>query len=568
MKFKEFWTNSFTRPKKSKKKQKGQPVFDYVTKPQETTNSSTATSSPTSPSDSANGNCRPNNRGKNEVKANKFLVTDDFTYFDDKRYQNSVNNANNNCQVDHFNIFSADTKTNCACYKHIDSYCTISQRAGSQRPRIIPDNETKLTLEHFGDTLYATVPKNRSRIRTNPWLASPDSMSPASSITSGSPAYSPTNQKPFKENGERKASINSDSSGKSFDTDRKKRKCDFEMTSPIVDDNDRTLTRSSGVHDYVNIMESSMTSTGSTVPSETSFTTMESYESPMATSTDSFTSGHYYEQLRNGHGNTSPTTHNVTVPIVIPAKGRPQSLNINNRTTKTRVMRELTPSFEDSFEYEESLETALDDSHLDDVTPCNSDDETLNDLDKSCDNRRINELNVRQNITQDRVILRQLDNNVAQEVTTTGSRKPDRAYHTLDIAMIKSRKDDRAGKASGRSIEQIRESLEEKVTRLRKEKWVVSEKIRQAKEEERVRIQEKLRFQRQVTLQRKEMLLKTLQELREKLDSQSYRLQASYNHMLFMHRNESRQRILQSNEGDHALRALPVHHPLVKESPF
>ena len=87
---------------------------------------------------------------------------------------------------------------------------------------------------------------------------------------------------------------------------------------------------------------------------------------------------------------------------------------------------------------------------------------------------------------------------------------------------------------SGRTLGQVRVSLEEKVKRLRREKLIVDEKIRQAQEEERIRFQEKLKFQKQITLHRKQILLRTLADLKRKLENHSTRLQSSYNNVLFM----------------------------------
>ena len=95
-------------------------------------------------------------------------------------------------------------------------------------------------------------------------------------------------------------------------------------------------------------------------------------------------------------------------------------------------------------------------------------------------------------------------------------------------------------KPSGRSLNQIRGSLQEKVSRLRKEKMVVDEKVRTAREEERLRQQEKLKLQRQMTLLRKQLLLRTLQDLRAQLHGQSQRLQHAYDHVMARHWEESR----------------------------
>lgn len=79
-----------------------------------------------------------------------------------------------------------------------------------------------------------------------------------------------------------------------------------------------------------------------------------------------------------------------------------------------------------------------------------------------------------------------------------------------------------------RSLESVRESLCEKVQRLRLERLVVEEKIRDAKEEEELRRAEKDRFQKELVIHRRLVLLRTLRDLRVKLEEQSARLQDAY----------------------------------------
>ncbi|XP_077990376.1 uncharacterized protein LOC144444723 [Glandiceps talaboti] len=93
-----------------------------------------------------------------------------------------------------------------------------------------------------------------------------------------------------------------------------------------------------------------------------------------------------------------------------------------------------------------------------------------------------------------------------------------------------------------RSIVEIRESLEQKVKRLREEKAEVDEKIRLAQEEDIIRSQEKVKFQQQLALHRKERLKRVIGGLRKKLDDQSHRLQEGYNNVLLVKRNLMRSR--------------------------
>ena len=86
--------------------------------------------------------------------------------------------------------------------------------------------------------------------------------------------------------------------------------------------------------------------------------------------------------------------------------------------------------------------------------------------------------------------------------------------------------------STGRSLGEVTASLEEKVLLLRQGKHVVHRKIREAREEEMLRRQQKLRFQRLLDIHRKQILLETLQDLRQRLQSQSARLQASYSAVL------------------------------------
>ncbi|ELT92489.1 hypothetical protein CAPTEDRAFT_219098 [Capitella teleta] len=83
-----------------------------------------------------------------------------------------------------------------------------------------------------------------------------------------------------------------------------------------------------------------------------------------------------------------------------------------------------------------------------------------------------------------------------------------------------------------RSVQEIRSSLQAKVLRLRQEKRLVDEKIREAREEERMRIQHIAHFRRQVSSAKKYVLLETLDKLRDRLSSQSERLQGCYDAVL------------------------------------
>ncbi|XP_021374916.1 uncharacterized protein LOC110464169 isoform X2 [Mizuhopecten yessoensis] len=95
---------------------------------------------------------------------------------------------------------------------------------------------------------------------------------------------------------------------------------------------------------------------------------------------------------------------------------------------------------------------------------------------------------------------------------------------------------------TSRTFSEVRLSLEEKVKQLRLEKIIVEQKIREAQEAEKIRLQEKLRFKQQMSEQRKEVLLQTLNGLKERLENQSERLEQNYSEVLDMQEKYSRRR--------------------------
>lgn len=105
-----------------------------------------------------------------------------------------------------------------------------------------------------------------------------------------------------------------------------------------------------------------------------------------------------------------------------------------------------------------------------------------------------------------------------------------------------------------RSLDEIRSSLREKVLRLRREKLLVDEKVRQAQDEDRIRRQEKLRMQRQLTSYRKHVMLRTLHELRAQLERQTQRLQATYSDVLDARWTNSCRRSRARARGDDVIR--------------
>ncbi|XP_003728498.1 uncharacterized protein LOC100893752 [Strongylocentrotus purpuratus] len=93
-----------------------------------------------------------------------------------------------------------------------------------------------------------------------------------------------------------------------------------------------------------------------------------------------------------------------------------------------------------------------------------------------------------------------------------------------------------------RTLGQIRESLEQKVKRLRAEKEAVDEKIRLAQEEEEIRMREKIKIRGKVIMQRKDRLRKLVCDLKGQLDDHSQRLQNAYSTLLLLQRTIFRSR--------------------------
>ncbi|XP_063959391.1 uncharacterized protein LOC129253861 [Lytechinus pictus] len=96
--------------------------------------------------------------------------------------------------------------------------------------------------------------------------------------------------------------------------------------------------------------------------------------------------------------------------------------------------------------------------------------------------------------------------------------------------------------SSRRTLGQIRESLEQKVKRLRAEKEAVDEKIRLAQEEEEIRVREKVKIRGKVIIQRKDRLRKLVCDLKGQLDDHSQRLQNAYSTLLLLQRTIFRSR--------------------------
>lgn len=95
---------------------------------------------------------------------------------------------------------------------------------------------------------------------------------------------------------------------------------------------------------------------------------------------------------------------------------------------------------------------------------------------------------------------------------------------------------------SGRTLPEVKESLQDKINQLRLEKLIVQNKIREAKEEERSRIEQRRLLQGKYPTERKLSLFKTLIDLKQRLENQTLRIQRSYSAVLIMQKNFSRQK--------------------------
>ena len=115
------------------------------------------------------------------------------------------------------------------------------------------------------------------------------------------------------------------------------------------------------------------------------------------------------------------------------------------------------------------------------------------------------------------------------------------SYGTDDISDI-IENNENCTRPRSRSLADIEASLDEKVTLLREEKYFVQRKIREAKEEEEVRRKQVQLFRAYSVDDRKAVLLKTLNDLKARLENQSARLQTSYNTVLSIQRTFSKRR--------------------------
>ena len=110
------------------------------------------------------------NYGNKNPDADYYYIEDKLRHFRD----HDVINVN-------FNINTVDSK--CACFKHIDAAVPTSGYYNPDATEVFPSGELQNSFLTVVDNNYNSLPKTRTRIKTNPWLPSPRE-TPTPSVTS------------------------------------------------------------------------------------------------------------------------------------------------------------------------------------------------------------------------------------------------------------------------------------------------------------------------------------------------------------------------------------------------
>lgn len=100
----------------------------------------------------------------------------------------------------------------------------------------------------------------------------------------------------------------------------------------------------------------------------------------------------------------------------------------------------------------------------------------------------------------------------------------------------------KAYKRRSRSLADIELSLDEKVTMLREEKTYVQRKIQESIYEDKIRQNQEKVLDGLTQPEKKEVLMKTLYDLKARLEDQSARLQSSYSTILTLRKRFSQRR--------------------------
>jgi hypothetical protein len=524
MKLKDFVVNSLPRSKSKKKK---------ASKKQTLSNSKCQNENKNIPSPCSS------EPGSPDVTLNKSLVTDDFHYLSKIEREQTLSSTLPRGTYINVNFNVNEVNKKCTCYKQI-SPC-VSPASPYDRP--LSD------ITPPGDSNFNTIPRVRTRIKTNPWLPSPRTSTTDSPMSSeaSSPTYAAPQRLNFDNSFDRSFSSDNNNYGRydpsamctlTRNRDRKSKRHRSDSDSVYSSDNDSLLYRSvmSDTDNSLHTPEKHrpaytfndghcsstprkprrnravVNSESEQTISDVSFEYEEAFESRMEP--DTTTAVGSRDNLDDFYGLEDSPTH-----------------------TPTSTLQHDTPAFNSTLKFRQNLNKYYDDS-------CETDD-TL------CENslrRKIHSKSSQGSIDQPKSTS---ESEMDQEKDTTASsdnRKEtsnqmqesfDSAFESAPgtfsmtnsfVSNLTTTSD--PDTHDRKRLDEIRSSLSQKVRKLREEKLVVDAKIRQAQEEERIRVQEMMRFQKQLTQYRKQLLLQTLRDLKNQLDDQSKRLQTAYSTVL------------------------------------
>lgn len=551
MKLKDFVVNSLPRSKSKKKKaslklqQQQQQALSNSNKCHENENkniSSPCSSAPSSP----------------DVTLNKSLVTDDFYYLS-KLERDQPLPKGTYINVNNLNVNEVNKK--CQCYKQI-SPCVSPPTSPYDRPLSSPG--------YSSDGNFNTIPRVRTRIKTNPWLPSPRTSTTDSPMSSeaSSPTYASPQRLTFDN------SFSSDNNNYSrYDPsilctltrtkDRKTKRHRSDSDSVYSSDNDSLLQRSvmsdtdNSVHTPAGHTRlaydvfgerlysttprkprrhqkcSSLASESEQTASDVSFEYEEAFESQMEPDTLAAALGSR-DSLDDFYvADLEFTMHTPT------SRSRQQS-PAGNSTLKFRP--NLNKYYDDSCETDDTLcENSLRRRKLHSKSSQDSIDHTKastseSEMDHEKDGRGPSSRRSSSNNNKE------AHNEMQESFDSAFESAPGTCSMSSSFVSNLTTTSESENPTDRRRLDEIRSSLSQKVRKLREEKLLVDAKIRQAQEEERIRAQEMARFQKQLTQYRKQLLLQTLRDLKSQLDNQSQRLQTAYSTVLDTKLHEIHQR--------------------------
>lgn len=476
------------------------------------------------------------------------------------------------------NIDSGQRIHKCACYKHVDA--SVFSPVDSE-----VEVEKALVIITDFDPNCNSVPKERSKIKTNPWLPSPRT-SPSSSRTpssTSSPSRSPIDHSAFfaeddcdctsglssdckspVDSSEFDAempspgssmanSVTSESSGSYIVTSMMSETDESLMATSMTSASDGILEEENGIQVITDSESEFGTKFQDLVPQKTDIEYEDIFEHSieMVNSESNFTID---EELGCEFGNNNTGTSTAEFDVF--ANGEDNHGNDMELSSPVEISSHRSGSFDSNSTGETEIykqqqsdpsQTTYEILHCAEGT--NNFDEALQSQKRIHGVKDLSEYNTlldcaqSEEIGSDTSSVSISDNNALfsdtstvcsnveeEEASLLNTGSPDKKSSPNGSELENS--DD--GSEGDRSVDQIKESLKDKLQRLKEGRKIIENKIREAREEEEIRIQERIRFQKQVTLHRKEMLLATLQSLKAKLADQCFRLQSSYNNVLHM----------------------------------